>query len=62
LFDGRDSINGLVERNNRADAAGFGLSHQVRLGEIDAVEFVNLKRAEEQRQTEACLSYDARSA
>ncbi len=49
-FDGADPIDGVGERGDAIDAGALGGGNEVRLGEVDAVELVDLHRAQQQRR------------
>jgi hypothetical protein len=45
----RAAINRFVEGQDRVDAGGFGLRDQIGLGKVEAVDFLDLERAEQRR-------------
>jgi hypothetical protein len=47
-FDGRDRVDGTVERGHAADAGPFGARHQVGLREVEPVGFVHLDRPQQE--------------
>ena len=41
--DGSDTVDSPVERQDRSDVGGLGLRHEIRLGEVQAIQLVDLK-------------------
>lgn len=48
--DGRHTVDGAIERSDPVDPGGLGTGDEVRLGEVDAVNVVDLHGAEQERR------------
>ena len=44
-FDGSDAVDRLVERRDSPDAGALGTRNEIRLGEVEAIDLVDLDRS-----------------
>lgn len=49
-LDGCDPVDCSIKRSDRLDTARLGAGDEIRLGEVDSIDLVDLKRAQEQRR------------